>query len=481
VNMKKEWYEKSTPRSVDALQLWMDNPRLDPDAETSSLKEYVVAITQEEGDKKSFYELLRSIAQKFVPLDPIVVWKTEAGKFCVAEGNRRVLALKLLANPDSAPRSIKSMVRGLSTKMPSRIDKIPVYVAPSFEDAIWYINQRNNSSSMRRSWSRLQQFRWIQSLYETYGDDLVLLMEYTNMTESELEGVVRILKLINLIRTKPIKSVLTTEEYARAISHKFPVTIIERIFANVEVREKWGVSFDGININLQNRSGFLKVYAELIKSIVSEDADRVNTRINTKEIKELLTKLPQVDLGVDDEGRIDEEGKEEDAESKALKPHRHRKKSIAGDPNRNNIIANNYVLKSDNPRLFGIFNELKRLSPNVYVNAAAASLRIFLDVAVLNYIQSEALEEEICRKYSRSLRDVELKKRLEFLKEKFGTRESAKVIARLVNESNDYSLDVLNGYQHGKKMIYLTKHFINGFWDVMLPLFKELLDISEVE
>ncbi len=481
--MKKEWYEKSTPRSVEALQLWMENPRLDPDAETSSLKEYVEAITQEDGDKKSFYELLRSIAKKYIPLDPIVVWKNDAGKFCVAEGNRRVLALKLLANPDAAPRSVRSLVRGLSAKMHSRIDKIPVYVAPTFEDAIWYINQRNNSSSMRRSWSRLQQFRWIQSLCESYGDNLELLMEYTNLTESELEGVVRILKLINLIQTEPIKSALSDEEYERAISHKFPITIIERIFANVEAREKWGVSFDGTNINLRNRSGFFKVYAELIKNIVSESEDRIviDTRINTKEIKELLMKLPQVDLGTDDEGLVDEEIKAEKPEPKVPKPHRNRKKSVAGDPNRNNIIANNYVLKTDSPRLNGIFNEMKKLSPNIYVNASAASLRIFLDVAVLNYIQSEGLEDEICLKYSIALRDIVLKRRLEFLKEKFAGRESAKVIAKLINESNDYSLDVLNGYQHGKKMCYLNKHFINGFWDVMLPLFSDLLDIREVE
>lgn len=35
----------------------------------------------------------------------------DAGKLCVAEENRRVLALKLLANLNAAPRSVKSLIR----------------------------------------------------------------------------------------------------------------------------------------------------------------------------------------------------------------------------------------------------------------------------------------------------------------------------------------------------------------------------------
>ena len=58
--------------------------------------------------------------------------------------------------------------------------------------------------------------------------------------------------------------------------------------------------------------------------------------------------------------------------------------------------------------------------------------------------------------------------------------EAAKIIGRLLNESNEYSLDVLNGYQHSKKTCYLDKKFINGFWDFMFPLFQELLEIKEV-
>lgn len=483
--MKKEWYEKSTPRSVEALQLWQENPRLNPDAEPSSIKEYVAALIEDESERKSFYELLRSIALKFVPLDPIVVWRNEKGKYSVAEGNRRVLALKLLANPSATPRSIRSFVRKLADSMPVRIDKIPVFVAPTFDDAIWYINQRNNSSSMRKSWSRLQQFRWITSLYEKYGDDLELLQRDTNMTQAEIESDIRTLKLINIIRTEPIiQSTLSKEEYERAISHKFPVSIIERVFANVDAREKWGVDFLGTNIYLKNKTGFLVAYAALIKNIVSTDEDRIviDTRINAAEIKDLLTKLPQVDLGVEDNGSVDNSKTQGETQPGPQENHsRKRKDSVAGDLDRNKVVANNIALETTDLRLSGIFDELKRISPNSYVNATAASLRIFLDIAVLNYIQSEGLEAEIQAKYKSNLREIVLSKRLTFLGEKFAGKEASTVISRLLNDSNEYSLDVLNGYQHSKKTCYLNKKFINGFWDFMFPLFQTLLDIKEVQ
>ena len=337
---------------------------------------------------------------------------------------------------------------------------------------------------MRKSWSRLQQFRWITSLYEKYGDDLELLQRDTNMTPAEIESDIRTLKLINIIRTEPIiQSTLSKEEYERAISHKFPVSIIERIFANVDAREKWGVDFEGTNILLKNKTGFLVAYAALIKNIVSTDEDRIviDTRINAAGIKDLLTKLPQVDLGVEDHGSIENfKTQGEEQQKPQEKRSRRRRKSVAGDLNRNNVIANNLVLETTDLRLAGIFKELKKLSPNVYVNATAASLRIFLDIAVLNYIQSEGLEAEICAQYKTSLREITLSKRLTFIGQKLAGKEASTVISRLLNEKNEYSLDVLNGYQHSSKTCYLDKKFINGFWDFMFPLFQTLLEIKEV-
>ena len=106
------WFNKRYLRSIDQLRPWGGNPRLNPEEQHVNLRDYVEDIIQEDGDKKSFIDLIRSIATNgFIPADPIVVWQDENNnRFYVAEGNRRVVALKLLRDPMKAPREIRGAV-----------------------------------------------------------------------------------------------------------------------------------------------------------------------------------------------------------------------------------------------------------------------------------------------------------------------------------------------------------------------------------
>ncbi len=240
--MKYEWLNKKTPRSVDLLKLWPENPRLNPEEKHIQLSDFADDLTLEDADKKQFFKLLKSIAEDgFIPADPVVVWKNEENdKYYVAEGNRRVLALKLLREPQKAPKSIRGFVRTQSGKIDKKaIEKIQVNVAPSFEDAEWYINQRNSTSSLQQNWSRVQQQRWITELYEKYNGDIEKITSITKMTQGELESFIRILKIKDLVKNEEVKSKLSEEEYSSATSYKFPISILERFFSNKDVKEKW--------------------------------------------------------------------------------------------------------------------------------------------------------------------------------------------------------------------------------------------------
>ena len=110
------------------------------------------------------------------------------------------MALKILRDPDKAPRSIRAIVRKYSALIDlASIKKVQVSVAPSFDSAEWYINQRNNTSSLQRPWSRVQQQRWIASLYEKYEGNIDQILSITNLDKSEIEGYIRILKLKDFI------------------------------------------------------------------------------------------------------------------------------------------------------------------------------------------------------------------------------------------------------------------------------------------
>ena len=485
---KYDWLEKKTPRSIEQLRLWNENPRLNPEEKHIILADFTEDFIADDNEKKHFFDLLKSIADEYVPADPIIVWKDpESQKFYVAEGNRRVLALKLLNDPNKAPKSIRAYVRNLA-KGRAPIDKIKVNVAPSLEDAEWYINQRNSVSTLQRPWSRIQQQRWIETLYNKYGNNIELLIAKSAMTQGELENAIRNLRFVDLIKSTEIKGLLNDRQYKEATSYKFPVTIIERFFINKQVREQWGIEFDGLEVKLRNRSGFLKAYAELIKNIVDENPTiQIDTRTITTKIDEILKALPSVDLSVDEPyATTGKEQKSETSEKQEEAADNEKdnkdKPFFKGDPNRSKLVLPIYTVNTSDYRIQGIFNELKELSVNKYKNAAAASIRIFLDLAVLNWLQTENLVNELQALKQKNIKDITLHHRLDFVAEKLKAKKpkANSIIVRLTNSENEFSLDVLNGYQHSKDTAYLDKQFLNRFWDFLFPLFEILLDIKEV-
>ena len=84
---KFEWLNKRYLRSVDQLRLWDENPRLNPDEKHLNIVDFVENLIADEADKSSFFVLLQSISEGFIPADPIIVWRQENnGKYYVAEG-----------------------------------------------------------------------------------------------------------------------------------------------------------------------------------------------------------------------------------------------------------------------------------------------------------------------------------------------------------------------------------------------------------
>lgn len=481
------WFNKRYLRTIDQLRPWSGNPRLNPEEQHVNLRDYIEDVIQEDGDKKSFLDLIRSIAiNGFIPADPIVVWKDDKNdRYYVAEGNRRVLALRLLRDPMKAPREIRGTVTRLASSW-ERIDKIAVNIAPSFEDAEWYISQRNSTSSIQQKWSRLQQMRWIESLYDKYADVPDVLEQKSSMSVSEIEQIVRFIRLLNLVEEDLVKEALTDAEYKAATAHNFPITIFERFFNLAKVRDAWGFEFDGTKITFKNKAGFLTAFTEVIRRIVSNKQDyKLDTRnISADKIDDLLEKLPKVDINTPDPYEVgakaeSESETEEQTEEPQPKP---KQKDLKGDLNRNKLILGCYHLNTTEARLSQLFGELKRLSVNSYTSVCAAAVRIFLELAVLDYIQSEGLEAQMRKDFKNDFKNIILKSRIDYLSRKSRLKDNQKVrkiLKDLINERETYTLDILNGYVHSKETEYLNKQYLNGFWDHIFPLLQAMLDITE--
>lgn len=493
-----EWLDRKTPRSVDQLRLWPENPRLTPGEHHISLSDYTDDLTSEEAEKISFFDLAKAIVkQGFIPFDPIVVWQNpDNEKFYVAEGNRRILILKLLRFPDKAPRQYRGLFRNLSTQIDRRtISKVMVNVAPTFDESIWYINQRNNNSSLQRSWGRVQQQRWVNDLYIKYEGSMDRIKEITHMGQSDLESIIRILKIKDLVSEPEVVALLDAEVYERAISRNFPVTILERLLANPNVRERWGIDYDGVNVNIvSNKSSFYRLFAEVTRRIVLRDtvyrdsSDRISTRTVTTHLAQILETLPEVSFepqivdALSSESQpqqiINNNNDTNDQELIVEVSAQEQRTQVRNDPNRASLIPSFYEINTTNFRLNGLFAELQKIK-FTHKNCIGACLRVLLDLAVLNYINNEGLEAAMCAQYSNGLRDIPLKKRIEYIKTNKLTATPQRVAMRLLDENTEYSLDVLNGYIHGTDVHYLTKQFLNNFWSFLFPLFESLLDVRE--
>mgnify|MGYP003291490574 FL=1 len=104
-----------------------------------------------------------------------------------------------------------------------------------------------------------------------------------------------------------------------------------------------------------------------------------------------------------------------------------------------------------------------------------------MDISIKDYIEAEGLTKAVCQCYHSNFREIPLQKRLSYLKDHKFKGEVKSIVEKLLNSSNEYSLDVLNGYVHSSSTTYLSKQFLNRFWDFLFPLFEVLLVIKEIE
>lgn len=509
-----DWLDKRTPRSVEQLRLWGENPRLAPDQKHVHISDFVTDLLSDQGEKDHFIKLIQAISSDgFIPADPIIVWKNpDNDKYYVAEGNRRVLALKLLRNPDKAPLSIRPFIEKLARKIDrDTIEKISVNVAPTFEASEWYINQRHATSSLQRKWSRLQQQRWIAELYDKYKGDLNKVIAVTKFSKGELDHTLRILKIRDLALIKEIFNFLTPDEQESISSHRIPMTIFERWFLNSKVKEKWGLvtDVDQVVIN-SNRKSFYAAYVQWLKYVIRRDEDDVEVKINTRTIDNnldsLLAALPQVTFEPDEEestsstgqdsvggtnnkenasgneNASDNENTSDNGDGAKGSEEEKPQPSLYKNPDRRNIIVPSCTINVNNYKINALFSELKRIPMDRYKNCLASSLRVFLDLAVAEYIITQNLKDEIRTKYKKDFQEVMLKHRLEYLKSsklKSKTPEY-KVADKLLNPANDFSLDTLNSYIHGSQVHHVDRRFLNRFWDALFPLLSFLVEIKEV-
>ena len=490
--MNNNWTKKRYLRRVNNLRLWNENPRLDPSDVYYTTKDYVDGMFRNENDRDDFVSLAKSIVDNgFLSLDPVVVWKNEKGQYVVAEGNRRVAVLKLLQEPQKAPESIRRVFVAFSSKIDkSQYEKISVCVAPSFEECIWYINQRHEAKSTQKRWGRENYMIWISNLYTRFGKDINRIKSFTGAAESDIIKIICVLNLKEKL-TQELTGKLTKEELNLMKSPAFPITTFERVVNNPQAKDFFKMSFEGLQVKVKaDYDSFLNAFAVFLHRLMLPRTDEEyldSRKLNTSEaIANMLQQLPDVKEGDgdisfgDNESSSNNQSQYTQMNSKDNKSGRNLDIEI-NNPNRAHLIPRELEIVTNDYRLKTLFGELKKLSGRTYPNVSCASLRVFLDISVRNYIQDNGWKEELVRtNKSRDFEKIELSTRLNFLSTKVQVKKIKEILIMLTNHQNEFSINTLNRYIHSNDTYIIDRVFVNRFWDFMLPLLKELSGISEI-
>lgn len=116
----------------------------------------------------SITELMTVIAENgYFPGEPIVVVPRKPRGYTVVEGNRRLTALKLLADPSLYPKNAR--VREISETARHKPNTIPCVIFPDRDEIVNYLGYRHISGV--KQWEPLAKARYISQYFETQTHD----------------------------------------------------------------------------------------------------------------------------------------------------------------------------------------------------------------------------------------------------------------------------------------------------------------------
>jgi len=343
--------------SISDLLLDVKNPRHEDQADELSALQVFFA-----NQSGKIMKLLKDIvAEGTNPADLPIVTAAEHDpqKFVVLEGNRRLIALRLLADPGMAELAgrpaLKRTIETLSKQLgPDRPDSLQCVVFLNREEAGHWIKLRHtgmNEGAGIVGWDALQVARFNKTQYRTA------------------------LKVIDHIRHQ----VPIDDELRRQIS-RISLSNVARLVNDPDLR-------NAIALRIEN--------GKLITDLNTEDLNRALLRIVTDVATKKIT-VDDIKKKADRERYIETLVKDKIAPSSTsmrVEPYEigtgaatsKEKRGRPASTSRKFLIAPNCVLRIKHPRINEIYRELRRLDVEAFTNCGAVMLRVFLELSLDEY------------------------------------------------------------------------------------------------
>lgn len=382
-------------------------------------------------------------------------------KFLVKEGNRRTTALKLMANPKLIDSKKHASLKKHFLKLHERfvetpIRKIMCYIYDDVEEADKWVRLEHTGEQ-----SGIGIVEWKPEQIQRFD------IKHGKNKSVEIQA-------IDFIRKSPF----VQEEVKRA-SENIKLTNFARLLGDKNVREILGLDYFSSKLKTKlEEEEIAKALGQIVLDLADKDfkvSSIYNAKQRTDYIQGLGEKLPDKNKTVE-EWILDnpleqitnlEEGDniEKNAEN-ALHSKGHLKKSIPAQ--RKTLIPSNCIIRISNPKANKIYDELKKIDVRNFVNCAAVTLRVFLELSIDTFIEKKSLlkEGEISASESRRSLYQKVNDVSQYLyREKIADEAISKAVKLLTKEHNSIlGVETMHAYVHSNKLSPIPTD-IQTIWD----------------
>lgn len=439
--------------AVSDLLLDPKNPRfLDVSNQVDAIKVMMDSV----GEK--IYNLASDIIENGLdPLSRICVTPNpeEEHRYIVQEGNRRILALKIMHNPkllEFAKATTQKKFKKLSEKfLLNPIDHVSCVV---------YLDGGGN--------------RWIK-LKHTGENEGIGIVPWSSQAVDRFNQKLGAKPSLEIQAIDFMRECEGFPDDLKPTLEKIPITSLGRLLGDPDVRNILGVDRkDGILTSKLPPSEVAKGFTKIIHDLNKPEFNVNNIRRKEDRANYIKTfkneEIPSRQKVMEKPWDLVEPATAEKA--KPVKTGGAKPNPISKD--RKTIITKKPVLKIEDARINKVYHELRKLDVNTFENAGAILFRVFLELSLDVYIKSKNIDVSVDSKLSKKAQKV-----AESLLNmgKISKHERKPIDVAVSNKDSIFSIDTFNAYVHNSNMapkatdLKITwdnlKVFIEKLWENM--------------
>ena len=471
----------STKRySVASLHLDEKNPRLGRETTARAPREIIQYLF----DHDKAYDVAQSIATRgYFPNEPLLAVRDDE-KIVVVEGNRRLAALKALREPGLLEGSFQRKVDALARRVedPRELSHVPVTLAPSRRATDRQIAARHAGTPVL-AWQAENRASFIlDKLSEGYTNDQ--LRDELGYSLADIQAARQTRALADMARSLD----LPDEVRAKLDNPRAKLfTTVERVFNSSVGREFMRVEPDpdhGLR-GLTTKPEFVRGYTRLVSDIAlgKQSSRTLNTNDQLRAYFEgwSAKDLPAKKRGSFVPGDV-VKGRSVASSTSKTKPGARKKRAKQLSPT---VLPKDFKVRVGSSRLVDIRNELVKLKREDFPNAAAVLLRVFFELAIIDYLDRAGtlskLVKRLEEKQNRALpHGVPTLKQMvpeitKVARDQLKDADARKVERAVrYDRSAPFSISELHGFVHSGDLPSARE--VLQFWDRTEPLFRLMLE-----